>query len=89
MENPDSYIGRTIQVRGVLQPGSLVETVGNATFTLDGENHSIFVILDGFVPDNMVESEYIIAVGILETINLIRASEVLVKCPSKYEVVTP
>ncbi len=89
VENPDAYVGRQIQVRGALVPGTYVNDGQNITFYLTGDNHSIFVILEGEQPENMLTADYIIAVGVMESVDIIRASQVLAKCPSKYEAATP
>ena len=84
VENPDVYMGRTIQVKGTLQPGSLTVTADNVTLVIEGDNHTITVLLLGEVPD-MIDGQEIVAIGTLESSSLIRATEILTSCPSKYE----
>ena len=86
-ENPDSYMGRTLQVKGNLQPGSLSITSENVTFVIAGENSTLNVILIGQVPD-MIDGQEIVAIGSLQSATLLRATQILVKCPSKYETTT-
>ena len=84
VENPDAYMGRAIQVKGTLQPGSLTVTADNVTLVIEGDNRTITVLLLGEVPD-MMDGQEIVAIGTLESASLIRATEILTSCPSKYE----
>lgn len=88
VENPEAYMGRTIQVKGELQPGSLTITADNVTIVIVGENHTITAILLGEVPD-MIDGQEIVAIGSLESANLFLATQILTTCPSKYEAPTP
>jgi cytochrome c-type biogenesis protein CcmE len=86
-ENHELYMGRTIQVKGSLQPDSLVITASNVTLVIEGENHTITVLLLGDVPD-MIDGQDIVAIGTLESASLLRATQILTQCPSKYETTT-
>ncbi|MHA2119180.1 MAG: cytochrome c maturation protein CcmE domain-containing protein [Candidatus Thorarchaeota archaeon] len=86
-ENPDAYMGRTIQVKGSLQAGSLDITADNVTLVIEGDNHTITVLVIGEVPD-MIDGQDIVAIGTLESANLIHATQILTSCPSKYEATT-
>ena len=83
-EDPDSYMGRTIQVKGTYQNGSLLTTLDNVTLILEGENHTMTVLILGETP-NLIDGQEIVAIGQLQSANLIHASEILTSCPSKYE----
>ncbi len=85
--DPDLYMGRTLQVKGNLQPESLSVTSANVTFVIEGNNTSLVVILIGELPD-MIDGQEIVAIGTLELGNILRATQLLVKCPSKYETTT-
>ena len=87
VEHPDSYIGRTIQVKGALQAGSLNIGLENVTLVIEGDNYTITVLLLGEVPD-MIDGQDIVAIGTLESATLLRATEILTSCPSKYEATT-
>ncbi|MDH4212654.1 MAG: cytochrome c maturation protein CcmE [Candidatus Thorarchaeota archaeon] len=87
VEHPESFMGRTIQVKGELQAGSLTIGQDNVTLVLVGDNHTIIVLLLGEVPD-MVDGQDIVAIGTLESATLIRATQILTSCPSKYEAPT-
>jgi len=87
VEHPDSYMSRTIQVKGELLAGSLSIGLDNVTLVLAGDNHTIMVLLLGEVPD-MIDGQDIVAIGTLESATLIRATQILTSCPSKYEATT-
>jgi len=87
VEHPDSYMSRTIQVKGELLAGSLTIGLDNVTLVLAGDNHTIMVLLLGEVPD-MIDGQDIVAIGTLESATLIRATQILTSCPSKYEATT-
>jgi len=87
VEDPDLYMGRTLQVKGTLQPGSLLITAENVTLVIAGENATLLVLLVGELPD-MIDGQEIVAVGALDSVDIFRASQLLVKCPSKYETTT-
>jgi cytochrome c-type biogenesis protein CcmE len=86
-ENPDGYMGRTIQLKGNYQNGSLLTTTNNVTLIMEGENNTITVLILGETP-NLIDGQEIVAIGQLQSANLIHATEILTACPSKYEVTT-
>jgi cytochrome c-type biogenesis protein CcmE len=87
VEDPDSYMGRNIQVKGAYQAGSLISTIDNVTLILEGETHQIIVLILGETP-NLIDGQDIVAIGQLQSEYLIHASEILTSCPSKYEATT-
>jgi cytochrome c-type biogenesis protein CcmE len=87
VEDPDSYMGRNIQVKGAYQAGSLTSTADNVTLILEGDNHSITVLLLGETP-NLIDGQDIVAIGQLQSAILIHANDILTSCPSKYEATT-
>jgi len=87
VEHPDSYMGRTIQVKGAYQAGSLTEGIDNVTLVIEGDNHTMTVLILGEVP-NLIDGQDIVAIGTLESATLMRASDILTSCPSKYEATT-
>ena len=88
VENPGDYMGRSIQVKGDYVNGSLSVTLDNATLLLAGDNYTITVLILGEVPD-LIDGQEIVAIGTLDSASLIRASEILTSCPSKYEPADP
>ena len=87
VENPESYMGRTIQIKGAYQNGSLLATIYNVTLVMEGETHTITVLLLGETP-NLIDGQDIVAIGQLQSAYLIHATEILTSCPSKYEATT-
>ena len=87
VENSDAYMGRTIQVKGALVAGSLTISTENVTLVMEGENYTITVLLLCETPD-MIDGQDIVAIGTLESATLMRATQILTSCPSKYEAPT-
>jgi cytochrome c-type biogenesis protein CcmE len=87
VEDPDSYMGRTIQVKGAYQNGSLQTTIDNVTLVIEGDNHTLVVLILGETP-NLIDGQEIVAIGTLQSAYLIHATEILTSCPSKYEATT-
>ena len=84
VENPDSYMGRTIQIKGAYLAGSLTTTADNITLVIEGDNHTITVLLLGDTPD-LIDGQDIVAIGTLDSATVMRATDILTSCPSKYE----
>ena len=89
VENPEQYMGRTIQVKGRLQNGSISIAIDNTTLVLVGENHTLLVIVEGELP-SLTDGQDMVAIGFLEDNEglRIRAHDILAQCPSKYEPAT-
>ncbi|MHA3962352.1 MAG: cytochrome c maturation protein CcmE domain-containing protein [Candidatus Thorarchaeota archaeon SMTZ1-45] len=87
VENPNPYMGRTIQVKGAYLAGSLTMTIDNVTLVMEGDNHTITVLILGETP-NLIDGQDIVAIGTLQSAYLIHATEILTSCPSKYEATT-
>ena len=87
VEDPESYMGRTIQVKGAYQDGSLSSTIDNVTLVMEGETYTITVLILGETP-NLIDGQDIVAIGQLQSAYLIHATEILTSCPSKYEATT-
>ncbi|MFX1369842.1 MAG: cytochrome c maturation protein CcmE [Promethearchaeota archaeon] len=89
VENPSAYSGRIIQVKGTLQPGSISINPSNVTLMLDGDDYSLLVVVEAELP-TLTDGQDMVAIGVLEEGEqlLIRASQILAQCPSKYETST-
>ena len=87
VENPDSYMGRTVQVKGAYQAGSLTTTIDNVTLIMEGNNFTLTVLILGETP-NLIDGQEIVAIGMLQSALLIHATKILTSCPSKYEATT-
>jgi cytochrome c-type biogenesis protein CcmE len=86
--SPSKYMGKSLQVIGVVEPGSLELTNdGSLNFVLiDETGSSIKVTYRGIPPNNMEdEGNSVVVLGELGANGEIQSEELLVKCPSKYE----
>ena len=80
------YEGKSLQIIGEVEPGSLVTTNdGSISFILVDEEGSIKVTYRGVPPQNIEqEGNQVVVLGTLGDEG-IESSQLLVKCPSKYE----
>jgi len=91
LNQPDvNRFSKTIQVTGIVQPGSIQKVFANEQVTfmlqdLDEPDVAISVTYQGILPDNFKPGIQVVAQGILETNQSLRAEKLFVKCPSKYE----
>ena len=85
--NHARYTGKSLQVIGAVEPGSLNRTDdGSLSFTLIDDGGSIKVTYRGVPPQNLEqEGNQIVVLGTLGSDGEIESSQLLVKCPSKYE----
>lgn len=86
--NPSKYMGKSLQVLGVVEPGSVELTNdGSLSFVLrDETGETIKVTYRGIPPNNMEdEGNSVVVLGELDSNGELQSEELLVKCPSKYE----
>jgi cytochrome c-type biogenesis protein CcmE len=85
--NYGKYTGKSLQIIGEVEPGSLLRTDdGSISFTLIDELGSIRVTYRGVPPSNLEEEgNQVVVLGTLQDTGEIESSQLLVKCPSKYE----
>jgi cytochrome c-type biogenesis protein CcmE len=83
VQNPSAYMDRQIQVKGKLVAGSLSITASNVTLQMYGDQYTITVEVTGVVP-SLQDNQDLVAIGQLQSAQLIIASEILAQCPSKY-----
>jgi len=83
VENSDKYQGRVIQVIGVISSGANGENATNA-FRLTDNQTSINVVYGGPLPENFKIGIQAVIVGTLSSGKTLEASNILLKCPSKY-----
>lgn len=84
--NSAQYEGKSLQVIGAVEPGSLIlSDDGEISFRLIDEGGSIKVTYRGIPPQNLEqEGNQVVVLGTLGD-DGIESSQLLVKCPSKYE----
>lgn len=85
MDSPQSYQGKRVQVFGNIVKGTLDIQGLNVTFALTDNVTSLNVVFDGIPPSGIQDGGQVVVVGEFDGNNRIEASEILVKCPSKYE----
>ena len=80
------YQGKSLQVMGEIEANSLQRSDdGSIGFTLIDGSASIGVSYRGVPPQNLEQGNDIVVVGSITEAGLIEASQIMVKCPSKYE----
>lgn len=87
VSNLDKFEGKRVQIAGKIEQGTLNWDPGTQTLTFvltDGQNE-MKVIYKGPLPSNIQEGRKVVAIGVVESKDLIRADNILVACPSKYE----
>jgi len=89
MASPGDYAGRTIQVHGVVVPGTIKQKVGGAgdyQFVIEHGGSRLAVHFTNLVPDTFQEGGVVVLTGKLEGAgDLFVSDEMSAKCPSKYE----
>lgn len=81
-----SYIDKKVQVLGTAVNGSSGWTEdGSFIFNLTDGQYTIRVTYGGNLPQGFNEGQQVVAIGNLVSANNLDASEMLIKCPSKYE----
>jgi cytochrome c-type biogenesis protein CcmE len=85
VENNAAYINKEVQVLGTVVNGSSGWEDGSFLFNLTDGQHAIKVRYEGSLPQNFKEGQQVVVIGKVVSDYHLNASEMLVKCPSKYE----
>jgi len=86
VDNSDAYLNKQVQVMGTVVNGSTTQGGdGSLRFSLTDGESTVNVIYRGDAVPNFVEGQQSVAVGKLVSPQTIQASQILAKCPSKYE----
>lgn len=81
-----SYTGKNLQVMGKMSADSLERgDDGSLSFDLTDGSSYITVTYKGIPPQNLDPENEIVVVGSIEDGGTLQASQIMVKCPSKYE----
>jgi cytochrome c-type biogenesis protein CcmE len=85
--NQARYAGKSLQIIGAVKPGSMNRTDdGSISFTLIDNGGSVKVTYRGVPPQNLEqEGNQIVVLGTMGSDGKIESTQLLVKCPSKYE----
>ena len=84
VENSDKYHGKEVRVIGVITDASAGSGNLALQFRLADARNSINVMYNGSPPQNFEMGIQAVIVGKLSNVDLIEASSILLKCPSKY-----
>lgn len=81
------YAGQMVRINGPLDQSSIQIDQKNLVlnFNLKDGNIVLPVVYHGVIPDTMTSGESVVAEGKLDAKGVFQASNILVKCPSKYE----
>ncbi len=90
MATPQRFVGHELRVEGMVEAGSLQNTAGSNRFLFRVERNrqSMPVEYTGVVPDTFREGIGVTVRGRLGASGTFTATEVVAKCPSKYEMQT-
>ncbi len=81
----------TLQVAGIVEPGSIESNSSTRQISfmlqdLKKPDYTLKVNYNGIVPDNFKPGIQVVVQGVLDQKNkVIKAEQILVKCPSKYQ----
>jgi len=82
------FEGNVVKVNGLLVDGSIQQKPGTDQFkfTLSKNGKELLITYSGILPDTMKPGRELVVQGILQSgTDRLIASEILTKCPSKYE----
>ncbi len=86
VKNNSAYMNKDVQVLGKVVNGSSDWSKdGSFLFNLTDGQYMIRVTYSEAVPQNFKEDQDVVVIGKLLSPYLLKATEMLVKCPSKYE----
>lgn len=81
--------GRKVRIKGLVAHGSHQNTAGSSEhrFMIEGEldTSKVSVYFKGAIPDVFKEGGEVVATGMFDEKQVLIATEVTAKCPSKYE----
>ena len=81
------YAGQVVRINGPLDQTSIQIDQKSLVlnFNLKDGNIVLPVVYHGVIPDTLTTGESVVAEGKLDSRGVFQASNILVKCPSKYE----
>jgi len=83
--DPAGFTGRRIQMIGQVVNGSIWIGSGTLQFKIAEGGSELIVIYSGSMPQNFQEGISVVTVGNLVSENTFQATQILTKCPSKYQ----
>lgn len=92
LNDPDDYLGKNIQIKGIVENNTIVNGTNSVTFNLTDEKEiesNVTVYFEGTAPNNFQEGKTIFIKGTLEKDDeddlVFMADKIVVGCPSKYD----
>jgi len=85
VRNSEEYLNQEVQIIGFIVNDSTSYHDGAMLFNLTDGEATIRVTYTGSPPQNFMEGEEVVTIGTVVSFYSVDASEILVKCPSKYE----
>ncbi len=88
LADPGRFETRAVRINGVLVPGSVKAKPGTKDyrFQITKRRQVLDVAYSGILPDTMLEDKELVVEGVYDrSRSRFLASEILTKCPSKYE----
>ncbi len=81
------YAGQVVRINGPLDQSSIQIDQKNLVLNFNLKDGKIVqpVVYRGVIPDTLTSGESVVAEGKLDAQGVFQASNILVKCPSKYE----
>jgi cytochrome c-type biogenesis protein CcmE len=84
VQHSDRHVGRQVSILGVIADAPESRDTLKLSFHLTDSQDSINVVYNGALPQNFAVGSQAVIVGTLSSGNTIEASNILLKCPSKY-----
>lgn len=80
-----NLVGQQIQVIGTVVKDSIQLSTGTLNFQITDGDTKLNVSYLGAPPQNFVDELEVVIIGTMQSINSFSATQILTKCPSKYE----
>ena len=86
-EQQSSFADKNVRVAGNVTDGTIVRQGTNLKFTMSDGPNDLKVVYKGVIPDTFKAGIQAVVLGKLNSEGIFEATELLAKCPSKYEPV--
>jgi cytochrome c-type biogenesis protein CcmE len=92
VDDPDEFIGKNIQIKGLVENNTITNGTNSVTFKLADEKeqeYNVTIFYEGTAPNNFQGGKTVFIKGTLERDEddnlLFKADKIIVGCPSKYD----
>ena len=86
-EQQSAFVNKSVRVAGNVTDGTIERQGTTLKFTITDGQKNLQVVYQGVVPDTFKAGIEAVVMGKLNSSGIFEASELLAKCPSKYEPV--